>query len=585
MRRDAWWTWCAVLAGLVSSAGCSVIFSDDAYRGRDGGAEVPDAGPGLDAGPPMDAGPGDAGHDAGPDAGPDAGAPGCSETGCPSGERCRASDDACVGCDADGDGFASDDPACDDAAGSSARDCDDDAPTVYPGAPPVCGDGRTNACEGTGLEVPDALLTALSGAEVGALETRRLAETTTGYFHGGHVAPIEGADGVVRLVATWAQADAEASTVVVELLDAETFERVDRVDLADVAAVDGFLVSAVRALGDGAVGVAAFRYGATTGEMYTGSLPAGATDLSGLTVSLRDSAGTCLQAGTGFALPRYPDTYLVMNDVGDVGGYNRYNEGEPLFFVSPDGTVGCDGLGFGSSLYLTEGAAGFFAFRNDNPSTPTLYMWRTSSDRVSSFSVSVPLDFSGPSSLAHLGGEAGSSLERFLFLGPTYDDSMAVVPIDCPSEALGGDCFAAGDPAEHAPAVSGLDGTLLPLARRLTARSAAVFWVEDRTAGATPPNTRVQELVMHVADRDGAIEYATDGDPGAGLPVLRYELDDAASDYRVVETMDAEIVRDASTGDLTIYALGVYSQATVDSFTSPESSEVRLGGARVCVTR
>jgi hypothetical protein len=69
-------------------------------------------------------------------------------------ELCNGVDDDCDGAvdpafDADGDGWV----ACPEVEGQA--DCDDDDPTVYPGAPPVCDDGVDNDCDPLTLENMD----------------------------------------------------------------------------------------------------------------------------------------------------------------------------------------------------------------------------------------------------------------------------------------------------------------------------------------------------------------------------------------------------------------------------------------------
>jgi len=78
----------------------------------------------------------------------------CEGAGVPVAERCNGLDDDCDGivdngCDDDGDGWCDADmeywgsPLCPHGGG----DCDDDDPTVHPGAPEVC-DGKDNNCDG-----------------------------------------------------------------------------------------------------------------------------------------------------------------------------------------------------------------------------------------------------------------------------------------------------------------------------------------------------------------------------------------------------------------------------------------------------
>ena len=60
--------------------------------------------------------------------------------------------------DADCDGF------------SAGDDCDDTDPTVYPGAPEVCGDGGVNDCDGSVAEVREGCRTTWDFADVGVIQ-------------------------------------------------------------------------------------------------------------------------------------------------------------------------------------------------------------------------------------------------------------------------------------------------------------------------------------------------------------------------------------------------------------------------------
>lgn len=144
MRR----LWMLLVPAVALASGCSLIFDGSGFVGDAGADAAP--GPvdaGTDAGPP-DSGPVDSGVDGGPppvDAGPDP-------------------------CDMDDDGFLN--PSCaPDAGGSDAGveplDCDDTDGDVYPGAPPVCGDGVINDCNERDREDTDPpTLSSLLGTDV-----------------------------------------------------------------------------------------------------------------------------------------------------------------------------------------------------------------------------------------------------------------------------------------------------------------------------------------------------------------------------------------------------------------------------------
>jgi hypothetical protein len=541
--------------------GCSLAFPDDRYRGdgQDGGRN--------DAGR-TDGGPRDATVDA-----PSL----CTPGSCGAGRRCV--EGACVTCDADGDGSPVDDRQC----GAGPFDCDDDDDQVYPGAPAVCGDGRVNACPGTGLEVPAGLATALAAAEVGLLPNRQVdLFDTGGYFDTAHLAPLRGSDGIVRLVVTYTRSSAtrDDSHGFVHLLEGSTLETLQTVDLT-AAVAPGFFLTGARALSDGSVRLAAMRFGAMYGEIHRALIAAGSTSLDGLTYQRRDAAGTCLVTDGAFAPPRYPFGDLLVNGLGEVGGYNRYRESAPYFRIAVDGAVTCRALSsFYSPTTLVASGGRAFAYWDDNEANTGLSIWDRPNG-VSTFSVGTGLTINaGQASMDSIGVESGSHRERLLItaLGP-LSDSVVAVPVDCTVDSPSTDCSRAAAASTYRPTTGSVSS---PLVRRLNARSALLLWLESRETGARPPNNRVQELVAHVTDRGGAIAYATAGDPGAGLPVLRYELDDSSPDYRLAKMLDVAVSRDPMTGDLTLYAVGIYSRWVATTLELPTASEVRVGGVRVC---
>ena len=122
-------------------AGCGASAPTDT-----GSATAGDGGAVLDGGAP-DGGSSDGGAADGGAA--DGGAVedgGAGDTGCADPE------------DADCDGFLIED------------DCDDADPTVYPGAPEICGDGVVNDCDGSVDEVRDGCRTTWDFADVGVIQ-------------------------------------------------------------------------------------------------------------------------------------------------------------------------------------------------------------------------------------------------------------------------------------------------------------------------------------------------------------------------------------------------------------------------------
>lgn len=116
MSRSLTWL-CALLLALAPGCGLTLDLAPEEDAGallRDGGPDpAPEGGPGTDGAAPR----------------VDAASP---ADGGPAGLDGRT----CV--DADGDGV------------TDCTDCDDADPTVYPGAPPVCGDGVANDCSSRG---------------------------------------------------------------------------------------------------------------------------------------------------------------------------------------------------------------------------------------------------------------------------------------------------------------------------------------------------------------------------------------------------------------------------------------------------
>ena len=132
----------ALLLTLLSA--CSLVFPDSDFLGGDAGDLAPDA-DALNDAPEVDAAVDGGTEDVSTDA---------PRTRCTRDEECSGSDvcnseGTCEACDLDGDGFGREECA------EGPVDCDDGNPAIFPGAPAVCGDGFVNACEGTGLVVPE----------------------------------------------------------------------------------------------------------------------------------------------------------------------------------------------------------------------------------------------------------------------------------------------------------------------------------------------------------------------------------------------------------------------------------------------
>ncbi len=114
---------------VVTASGCSLLFDGSKYRGGGGDAGDWDAQVTADGG-------------AGGDGGALCGGDPCDTEG----QECIGG--ACVQCDEDGDGYYGDTPGCADLT-SDPLDCDDTDDTIYPGAPPICGDGIDQSCLGS----------------------------------------------------------------------------------------------------------------------------------------------------------------------------------------------------------------------------------------------------------------------------------------------------------------------------------------------------------------------------------------------------------------------------------------------------
>lgn len=494
---------------------------------------------------------------------------------CEAGQRCNSSS-LCVPCDADGDTFVSTDPACDALAGASPRDCNDDAARVYPGAPPVCGDGMLNDCSAS---PPATFLAATGTMEIGPLASRILV-TDDRRLDLPHVA-VGIASGTERALVTYSREGLyEGEGYVsrptpVHLLDGD-------LALLESATWEEFLPSpnapavhsmALRASAGGAmVTVGGVGYvGDYEGRSFTGSVDLGAS-------TLRD----------GISLSSMSTTSAACAEIGALGANLALNRNGSILWANDREAVAYQ---TGGSLYCPSVGSGFFdPFVAGSDGSVHLAAFPDSAwvfDDGTPGSAPDVVAFPYPSpegafalptmapGLAYL-GEVNGEENRYLHTVATEDANIALFTFRC---------FRYGTCTDWTlvRAIALPDGrTTLPTMDALVAPVAALVHVEDRieVQGAT---NRRQTVVARLLEWPGAVLGAADtSDPGPAIDLFthRYsDVDNATSP--VVRTLATDVTRRPN-GDFSLVFVALLGEQTffASGFGGPWS--IVVGGLRGC---
>ncbi len=543
---------------LVTASGCSFVFSDAKYIDND--AEIPfDTGAGdADGGDGGDAGDATMDGDAGD------GGTGCvvDPSLCTEGTRCAA-DGRCVACDADGDGTYAPDSTCDAMAGDAARDCDDDDGDIYPGAPPVCGDGKINGCDAG----PESFRTALSVGEIGALGVERITPMVTGDDLSSLALDVTADTGAVAPVVVMAWAT-ESNGGRFLAADPNDLSRLSAFGIGiDTVAVD------LRSISDTGAVIRALRQGTTAGVELT-TIAFSATDPT----TLGTPAGYAFDDGPCASAAEAGD--IASNLVVDATGAAVWLLGGSArgVHVTDADVVSCFTMPAGAYRLAgtTSEVVGAAA-----PVDGSFRAIRAADDAVDAIASGA-----GPSRVEAPGFAFVRAATHDLHLGALVgeDGRTRTVPVEC---TPGGACAPSPMAGGVFDAATGVSDTYGAALDALTGDHLALVQIEER-GSAPAPDDQSHEVVLRLLSYPAT---AVGGDgasgPGESLLLHRHSFASADRDHSEVREVEVASLRDASSGDLSLYwAARIGDRRLAPGSTDDPSAdnEIRYGGVRFCVS-
>jgi hypothetical protein len=455
-----------------------------------------------------------------------------------------------VACDADGDGTYAADETCDAMAGDDPRDCDDDDDEVYPGAAPVCGDGKINGCDAG----PESFREALSVGEIGAIGGGRRSEGTDDLFS----LDLDLADdGVVIAFVR------ESGSALLSSLDVSDLSELSETPIpsgddvlaigvrrADAEAVHVFYLSRTSA-GDAVV----------SSGVHRPSIPGGFAPAD---YTFDDSP--CIDAA---------DAAALSGDFSVLPGSAVWTV-ESGVAVRATSTVACTSIAGTHRSTATDG----FVVGLVEPITGERRTFGGTST-VSDLDSSAP----GPARDERPGFAFLRAAAAQLYLSASVSTAgrTRVIPVDCPSSscsttpALGATYASAAD--VFTTYGSSLDG--------LVGDFAAMVQIEER-ATAPAPDDRSHDVVLRLLEYPSAAIGSAGGEaPGESLVLYTHTYDSADPDHPEVREVDVATIRDASSGDMTVYWAATIGDRRLapGSMEDPNAdNEVRYGGVRFCVS-
>lgn len=480
---------------------------------------------------------------------------------CTSGLRCA--DARCVPCDGDLDTFFDPDPSCDAVALATARDCDDGNAAVFPGAPPICGDGVVNACDGTGVAVPTELSDL--GDEIGLLPRVSLAESAGALSLGGIAA-----DGN-HVVASWVD-DSTGAVHLTRRRASDLFEE-DRV-FYDLSPGDG-AYSALRenAAGPG-IWFGLFAYGPPS-TVRLGILDA-TMPLPADTTAMRTIDPTSTSASCG-AAPDNPVQvfYGGTIDVTGAGDFAFVDRRTRFVRWSPGattptcvtGTSYADLVGSRTSLFtlLDEATARYWTGMGpaDIPGARAAIAETVQSAQS--------VDYIRPE------GDL-NDVEHHLW-ARVVGREIDLVGMDCDRT-----CIRGSSRVTIAPDLDTATAVSWPSVRRQSDAAFLLTTIEETTAGTTAELPIADEVrVRWVRDVEMGVGDVVSqvGGPAAYIPLRRIDRPGEVTDRRATGLYTTVVRTSEST---TVFAV-LLSALRVDPPAAASEARVELGALRFCVAR